>query len=564
MDDYMVQALNIFSEGASRTAVSQLSLNDPTLTEPQRSGIMMRSFDDALKTFSGGLHRLRCAKAHHHNTLSPISRLPNDLLVEIFALSLKSIDNSMGLNHWGRMQVRLLATLVFVCHEWREIMHNAPSLWAYISSYHPYGANLECLARSGQVPLYLSLDDRTLYDPSRQARIFQEVHRWKSVEMSEMTVAILKNLEQRLAPLLEKLYILGDMETALNLFCGSAGRLRHLTLVNIRIPWESGLLSRLWTLRINYTYGDGPSARQVLHVLQSCPGLTSFELHLPPDLHPGSILPGTFTVELPRLNHLSIRVHSLMTEHLLQRIRIPSCKNFDVDQAEATGPTFSTAMKHLIPSLSSILLAVSRVNISITLDTLRYNATAKIDEDHEKEDNSNLDQFIHIQVSCNRFTDAFILETLFWLVDNLHSPSISSPISLIIRDITSSHAFMPIIDQLSAVITGLDLTIPDTATFISYLAQPSKVIVDGITTLRWPLPNLVHLSFGRCDGLEPEAILACVRHRAGREVSLEGRREHCEELPARLTTLYFPREYLTGRVMRMFPDFTEWCGLDLE
>ncbi|KAG8985949.1 hypothetical protein FRB94_003330 [Tulasnella sp. JGI-2019a] len=74
MDDYMVQAPNIFLEWASKTAKSQPSLNDPKLTEVERSRIMMRSFDNTLKTFRDRLDGVRSAKARHHNTLLPVSR----------------------------------------------------------------------------------------------------------------------------------------------------------------------------------------------------------------------------------------------------------------------------------------------------------------------------------------------------------------------------------------------------------------------------------------------------------------------------------------------------------
>ncbi|KAG9016043.1 hypothetical protein FRB95_006810 [Tulasnella sp. JGI-2019a] len=168
MDDYMVQALNIYLEGASRIARSQPSLNDPTLTELQRSKIMMRSFDDALKTFSDGLHRFHSAKASHHNTLLPTSHLPNELLIKIFALAfvVKSAKKLYGYAPHGQTvgtsahgpTVHTLATLVFVCHQWRDITHNAPSLWAYIYVDYPYRAKLECLARSDQAPLHIFLN----------------------------------------------------------------------------------------------------------------------------------------------------------------------------------------------------------------------------------------------------------------------------------------------------------------------------------------------------------------------------------------------------------------------
>ncbi|KAG9029750.1 hypothetical protein FRB95_004952 [Tulasnella sp. JGI-2019a] len=330
---------------------------------------MMHSFDNSLKTFSDGLHRIRSAKARHHNTLLPISRLPNDLLVEIFTLASAMEDRLTRQCCGDRTNIRMLATLAFVCHEWREIVHTTPSLWTYISADHPETASLECLARSDQAPLRISVEYPLFQFPARhkfKTRIIHEVHRWKSADISDMDIELLRELEQRPAPLLEMLDIRGNMGSAAvmrNLFCGSASRLRHLSLTHFRIPWDSSLLSHLRTLSIGYWRDDGPSVQQVVHILQSCPDLTIFDLCLRPELHPGPIPPGVSTVDLPQLEHLSISVHPLMAEHLLQRMRIPSCKTFHVNDTDATGPTFSLAMDHLIPSLTSILPRTGSLNL---------------------------------------------------------------------------------------------------------------------------------------------------------------------------------------------------------
>ncbi|KAG8994918.1 hypothetical protein FRB94_009541 [Tulasnella sp. JGI-2019a] len=529
---------------------------------------MMRSFDIALKTFGDGLQRHRSAKARHHNTLLPISRLPNDLLIEIFALASKTEDRLKGPSYGGRMGVRMLATFVFVCHEWREAVYNAPSLWAYIRSDHSYRATLECLARSGQVPLHISLSSHDAIHWGSRARILQEVHRWKSVKLYSMATELLRELEQRPAPLLEKLDVQGNWEypETPNLFGGSASRLRHLALLDIRIPWESNLLSHLTTLHIRNPYTCDLSAQQVVQILQSCPDLTSFKLYLQPELHPGPIPVEAFTVELPRLQRLSIRVHPLMTEHLLRRIRIPSCKSFDVDHAEATSPTFSAKMNHLNSSLSYILLAASGVNIDIGSTALRYEAIAKINEDDEEgeggeEEDGRLVQRIRIQASGDRFTDGFALETLSWLLDNVHTSSFSSPVTLNIRELAFSPQLTIIIDRLSSVITDLNLKLSGVSakTIVSYLAKPFKVVTDGTITLRWPLPNLTDLSFERCNNIKSEVILGCVQRRAGRGLSGGWRRQR-EELPVRLTRLRLPRGSSIMELKRIFPDCMEWCG----
>ncbi|KAG9034645.1 hypothetical protein FRB95_012965 [Tulasnella sp. JGI-2019a] len=353
--------------------------------------VTIRSLDNALKTFSDGWHRLHRAEARHHNDHLPISRLPNDLLVEIFALAsgLEARLTGLGYRH---EELITLVRLVSVCYEWRGIVYNAPSLWACISTGQPHQANFECLARLDEAPLHLSLDYGSLKDEDTEelnARIFEEVHRWKTVRLHDIMINTLTKLKQRAAPLLEKLDLRLNIETPLqtvNLFRGSASRLRHLTLVNITIPWESDLLSRLRLLHISLYDTYSPSAQEVVQVLQSCPDLTRFTLHLPPEVHPGFSSLETSTIELPQLEYLSLMVHPMMTDHLLRRMRIPSCKYFSVNHAEATGPAFSAATDHLNPRLSSILLAAKKVDIVIKRNALRQQRSRHMDGKMSLED----------------------------------------------------------------------------------------------------------------------------------------------------------------------------------
>ncbi|KAG9034643.1 hypothetical protein FRB95_012963 [Tulasnella sp. JGI-2019a] len=531
----------------------------------------MRSLDKALKTFIDGLHHLYSVEASHHNTLLPISRLPNDLLVEIFALNSEMDHQSKGWDYNLRTEFAL-TRFASVCRKWREIVCSTPSLWAYINSTHPHRANLECLARSDQALLRIFLN----YHPLRykeiedlNPRIFEQVHRWKTVELHSVDMDMLTELEQQAAPVLERFLLQADpgmVEETVNLFGGSASRLCHLTLININIPWESGLLSRLRTLHIDHQHEGGPSARQLVHVLQSCPELTWFKLYLSPEAHPGSIPPETFPIELPRLQYLVIKVHPLMTEHLLRRMRIPSCKGFCVEEVEAIGPTFSAAMAHLNPSLSSILRVVKDVHIKINSNSLDYKATTTVEEDGYEDGLDGSAECIYIRASGDRFTSDFVLETLSWLLDNVHTPSSLSPVYMQISSIPSSDALMVVIDRLSPVIRSLDLALSSAAvkTILSYLAEPFKVVVDGTTTLRWPLPNLTEFNLYNCGDIEPEVSLACIRRRAGRGLFPDGSQEHHKTLPARLVKLQLrlPRMSSSTDVMKMFPDCEEWCGLE--
>ncbi|KAG9000678.1 hypothetical protein FRB94_005226 [Tulasnella sp. JGI-2019a] len=220
-------------------------------------------------------------------------------------------------------------------------------------------------------------------------------------------------------------------------------------------------------------------------------------------------------------------------------------------------------MNHLIPSLTSILLGSNRVNIGIASTTLEYEAIVEVDEDYEGK-GGNSSKHIIIHASGDQFTEEFALKTLSWLADNLHTPSITSPVSLNIGEITSSQAVTHILDLLSSVITNLNLDLTDASSvkaIVSYLAEPFQ---DETTKLRWPLPKLTDLSFDRRDDMDPEIILGCIQRRAGHGLFWEGRSEGREELPARLIKLSLFHGSLSAEVLKMFPDCMEWSGLDLE
>ncbi|KAG9034629.1 hypothetical protein FRB95_012949 [Tulasnella sp. JGI-2019a] len=151
---------------------------------------------------------------------------------------------------------------------------------------------------------------------------------------------------------------------------------------------------------------------------------------------------------------------------------------------------------------------------------------------------------LHIIFSANSFNENnAALDTLSWLLDNVHVPSFSLPVFLTISDIKSSHAIMSTLDRLSSVITALDLSFDDTSVseaILSYLAEPFEVVAGGTTMLRWPLPNLTDLFVEWCNGLESEVGMSCVQRRAGRGVSSKLGRQYREELPAKLSKLRIP------------------------
>ncbi|KAL0960138.1 hypothetical protein HGRIS_011774 [Hohenbuehelia grisea] len=110
------------------------------------------------------------------NTLSPISRLPDDVLFEVFK-DIVWIDTNFDLFGWGEdhyghdaeahRRVRC-PSFTQVCHRWRQLSLDSPSLWQYISLTHPSKWMMEQIRRSQSQPL-------TLWH-FRQCRSSEHVH----------------------------------------------------------------------------------------------------------------------------------------------------------------------------------------------------------------------------------------------------------------------------------------------------------------------------------------------------------------------------------------------------
>ncbi|KAI9064010.1 hypothetical protein FKP32DRAFT_1570692, partial [Trametes sanguinea] len=89
------------------------------------------------------------------NTLTPIARLPPEILSEIFALvSTKQYEETWR-HHYGSSQVYKWLSVAHVCRVWRSIALDTPRLWSNIVLTRPE-VDREVLARSKKAPLWIS------------------------------------------------------------------------------------------------------------------------------------------------------------------------------------------------------------------------------------------------------------------------------------------------------------------------------------------------------------------------------------------------------------------------
>ncbi|KAF8979971.1 hypothetical protein BDQ17DRAFT_1416602 [Cyathus striatus] len=174
-----------------------------SLTPQDRSLIENQlSYEDAIDTLDEEVHALRIAistletrqslyrkyKEYQFSFLSPIRKMPNELLVHIFTyVCADSIDlvGTVPGDFWDIQRV---------CVHWRNIIHSTPSLWRSfeikeISSADPntpppamiaYRIQL-CLQYSGNSPLAISLRpvDVTAFPIFIMEDIANQCHRWE-------------------------------------------------------------------------------------------------------------------------------------------------------------------------------------------------------------------------------------------------------------------------------------------------------------------------------------------------------------------------------------------------
>lgn len=156
---------------------------------------------------------------NHRTILSPIRRLPNELLTKILWLSCPFIED---MKYSPSLEQKIAPFILSqVCSGWRNFIIGTPKLWSQIridGSEGPWSQPLveEWILRSGDHPLSIQISNLKLNEaqellcvtPILRALV-AESRRWKraSVVLSQsMVLANLSSIKGRL-PLLESLYI---------------------------------------------------------------------------------------------------------------------------------------------------------------------------------------------------------------------------------------------------------------------------------------------------------------------------------------------------------------------
>ena len=125
--------------------------------------------------FPNSCHTLVSHTRHDSPSTSPIHRLSDSLLAEIFA------QHVANLVIWPPSEEDWWAVVIHVCHLWREVAFRTPGLWTSISaSWHPELVRM-FIAQSGTLPLRII--DFGYYAHKQQYLIFAQALRLRNLTL---------------------------------------------------------------------------------------------------------------------------------------------------------------------------------------------------------------------------------------------------------------------------------------------------------------------------------------------------------------------------------------------
>ncbi|KAF8806752.1 hypothetical protein BYT27DRAFT_7190405 [Phlegmacium glaucopus] len=318
------------------------------------------------------------------NELSPICRLPPEILCKIFSfIENRTMVQSRRPEAW--------ISFSRVSQQWRSLALSAPELWTNIPFKYPRWAE-EMLARSKMAKLAIQVDltyqstNPKVLDPIRLC--LSQMTRLEEIHVFGALGSTLQQLFQDIpksAPQLHTLRInnasppTGPAFTIQEDFLSDAERLRCVHLTKCKIGWDSRLLTGLTRLTLHDSLKDHSSSSilQFLHALQRMPALTDLDLEdsIPHDSGELSTYP---VADLPCLRVLRMSLGVGPMTAALRHITFPSeaeltliCKETQSDQFDFS-PFLSVLAAKFLPSLVIRSLSLQNLDATATHNGLRF------------------------------------------------------------------------------------------------------------------------------------------------------------------------------------------------
>lgn len=382
-----------------------------------------------MRAIDGEIARLQAAIValqDYRETISPASRLPAELLLDIFKLVLPSHtvnipcrtveisssdeeDSTEDEYHERYPSVPGTASIVlwrlprwlsfsYVCHRWRQVAIDSPCLWARPQFSIP-GLAWAMIERSKGCPLTVEAilaDNGYQEGLTASRRVVQALHHAlkQSSRVAHLSIVgsprYIRDLVERLpspAPVLESLVIrarpMGHSPRSASvlltgaIFAINAPQLRSLEVSNCAVNWDSPLFVQLRHLSLSAV----PAAKRLTSaamavLLRSMPHLESAVLE--------NVLRGTEvphddqTSSLPNLQIMKLHARSAVCGRLLSSLNIPSTARIDltcdgVQSTHASQAVFSVLCRWFKNPSASMVdhTAIMSTDIGFNLEVRR-------------------------------------------------------------------------------------------------------------------------------------------------------------------------------------------------
>jgi F-box-like len=308
------------------------------------------------------------------NELSPISRLPVEILCKIFSLIEDNVSDIFYFKLGRLGSPESWTNFSQVSQHWRFSALSAPELWTKIPLNHPRWAQ-EMLIRSKMAKL--TIRSGSSFEASNPKTIetvrscLNQMNRVEEIKLTAIPGMILEEIFRDLpksAPQLRTLCIgigghlfrYGGTATGFSIhediLCDTE-RLRCVELIKCKISWDSRLLTGLTRLTLEDSLIANSSITQFLHALQRMPALT--DLHLKDSIPDGPESLSTYpVVDLPCLRVLNISSSVGSLTAVLRHIDFPhsAILNLTCKENQSTQINFSNFLSVLSTKFLSSLV----------------------------------------------------------------------------------------------------------------------------------------------------------------------------------------------------------------
>ena len=335
------------------------------------------------------------------NGHSPISKLPREVLAEIFVHCLPEVE--LWPRIAGTITSKNVAPLLLcnVCSAWRAFAHSVPRLWQtllfQLTNVRQIATEDEVTAlthkwieRSGVLPLTLRVEACFLYGDvgsfqvTASALLFALSHyssRWEHVDLCFRTCPPIIYPQLGHMPRLRSLCVMtkdsDDAQIPI-----SCPQLTRISWPFLCIPSPTPSLP--WHQLTHITFGAAMSSLEVLLVIRSCPKLTQIRIAL------NDGLDGTFPSNIGVVNNNLQRLELLVYRTcgpLLEKLTLPALTDISIDFHRETAAPLRDVHEELLGFFNRSKCKLDRLGLidcsfddSALLKCLEHHACASLKE----------------------------------------------------------------------------------------------------------------------------------------------------------------------------------------